>query len=224
MPRRGRSRSPPLRRAQRLRLTRIPPAQQQRAPRCPPAETLQCRPRRGRALTPPAQTLRTPQCTPPVTARPGPAHANARHPWPPFAWAYLGVRPPGTAQPRAQEHGTPMPCSSRPELRGLCGTLAGHPANTNWKIATSSQSVTGSCCSRAAARLVARLCPRLAAVRHCGGHRTDGTPLCMGCAPGCGWWFARCRCGLRTRSAPASHARPRPCTGRLRPCRAGGRG
>jgi len=65
-------RSPPLRRAQRLRLTRIPPAQQQRAPRCPPAETL---PRRGRALTPPAQTLRTPQCTPPVTARPGPAHA-----------------------------------------------------------------------------------------------------------------------------------------------------
>jgi hypothetical protein len=36
-----------------------------------------CRPRRGRALTPPAQTLRTPQCTPPVTARPGPAHAAA---------------------------------------------------------------------------------------------------------------------------------------------------
>ena len=47
-------------------------------PRPPrPAETLQCRPRRGRALTPPAQTLRTPQCTPPVTARPGPAHAAA---------------------------------------------------------------------------------------------------------------------------------------------------
>ena len=37
-----------------------------------PTETLQCRPRRGRALTPPAQTLRTPQCTPPVTALPGP--------------------------------------------------------------------------------------------------------------------------------------------------------
>ena len=71
-------RSPPLRRAQRLRLTRIPPAQQQRAPRClspapgkhtpthtaasapdahprppRPAETLQCTPRRGRP-TPPA--------------------------------------------------------------------------------------------------------------------------------------------------------------------------
>ena len=39
------------------------------------AENLQCRPRRGHALTPPTQTLRTPQCTPPVTARPGPAHA-----------------------------------------------------------------------------------------------------------------------------------------------------
>ena len=32
-----------------------------------PTETLQCRPRRGRALTPPAQILRTPQCTPPFT-------------------------------------------------------------------------------------------------------------------------------------------------------------
>jgi hypothetical protein len=42
-----------------------------------PAETLQCRPRLGRALTPSAQTLRTPQCTPPVTDRPGPAHAAA---------------------------------------------------------------------------------------------------------------------------------------------------
>ena len=37
-----------------------------------PTETLQCRSRRGLALTPPAQTLRTPQCTPPVTALPGP--------------------------------------------------------------------------------------------------------------------------------------------------------
>ena len=44
-------------------------------------------PRHCRAPTPPAPTPRTPQRTP-------------------------GVRPPGTAQPRAQEHGTPMPCSS----------------------------------------------------------------------------------------------------------------
>ena len=36
-------RSPPPRRAQRLRPTRTPPAQQQRAPRRPPTETLQCR-------------------------------------------------------------------------------------------------------------------------------------------------------------------------------------
>jgi len=54
---------------------RFAPDTHPRPPR--PAETLQCRPRRGRALTPPAQTLHTPQCTPPVTARPGPAHAAA---------------------------------------------------------------------------------------------------------------------------------------------------
>ena len=81
---------------------RIPPAQQQHTPRCPPpepgkhtsthpassapdahplqlrpAETLQCRPRLGRALTPPAQTLCTPQCTPPAAARPGPDDVDA---------------------------------------------------------------------------------------------------------------------------------------------------
>ena len=88
-------RSPPLRSAQRLRLTRIPSEQQQRAPRCPPAETLQCR-----ASTRP---------------RPHPAHADtadtpmhATRDRPTRARAHClssgGVRPPGTAQPSAQDH------------------------------------------------------------------------------------------------------------------------
>jgi len=97
-------RSPPIRRAQRRRLTRIPPAQQQRAPRCPPpapgksapthtsASAPDAHPPRGRrarrnpcnagldaaGLTPRADTAHTPMhVSPPVTARPGPAHAAA---------------------------------------------------------------------------------------------------------------------------------------------------
>ena len=42
-----------------------------------PSETLQRRPRRGRAPTSPAQAPRTSQRTPPATARPGPAHVAA---------------------------------------------------------------------------------------------------------------------------------------------------
>ncbi len=42
-----------------------------------PSETLQRRPRSGRAPTPPAQAPRTPHRTPPATARHGPAHAAA---------------------------------------------------------------------------------------------------------------------------------------------------
>ena len=42
-----------------------------------PSETLQRRPRRGRAPTPPAQAPHTPQRMPPATARPGPAYAAA---------------------------------------------------------------------------------------------------------------------------------------------------
>ena len=42
-----------------------------------PSETLQRRPRSGRAPTPPAPAPRTPHRTPPATARHGPAHAAA---------------------------------------------------------------------------------------------------------------------------------------------------
>jgi len=122
---------------------RIPPAQQQRAPRCPPpapgkhtpthpassapdahplpprpAEPLQCRPRRGRALTPPAQRPRTPQCTPPVTARPWPAHAAA----PAAACALPAPHSPApksmarTREHKA-EHAGPPTAESLPERR-----------------------------------------------------------------------------------------------------------
>ena len=51
---------------------------------------------------------------PPPRSRRHRAHPNARHPRPPDPGPRTPplqrrVRPPGTAQPRAQEHGTPMP-------------------------------------------------------------------------------------------------------------------
>ncbi len=92
-------RRPPPHHAQRLRPTRTPHVQQQRAPRRPPTETLQCRastrprPHPARADTAPTPTHAT---------RDRPTRARARR-----RSSGGGVRPPGTAQPRAQEHGTP---------------------------------------------------------------------------------------------------------------------
>ena len=83
------------RRAHRLRLTRFPPAQQQRAPRRPPAETLQCR----ASTRPHPHPARADSAHTPMHAtRDRPTRARVRR------RPSGGVRPPGTAQPRDQEH------------------------------------------------------------------------------------------------------------------------
>ena len=95
----GKTAAPPANARPSPRVAGRTQSQQQRAPRRSPTETLQCRAStRPRPHPARAGTASTP--THATHDRPARARARRR--------SSGGVRPPGTAQPRAQEHGTPM--------------------------------------------------------------------------------------------------------------------